>query len=878
MTHSDRLPHAALWLAACGLVMTGHLSSAWSQKAAYLVQSKVDVDGDGRIDELRIDEGGTISVDIAGRAKDGAWTALAASGKIVGGSLQVDRKLDPKGRTLIVARSAMRTSRGQRHEEAVILAWTPGRLETLWRGAVGTTGRDGAKHTSIELGKFGLIKYASRQGVDRCDGETAHLDAKRYDFASGSFRSVRQAVRVSAGAETPVLHATNKAKDPRWASAQSFWFRPVSASSSAQAATAAELVAPLALSDGDDKTAWIESKGGFGKGEFVTLKSSVGPVNIKALRLVLGHGAAKTDYNRPKRLALVLGKTQKFWIEFDKDPKGEQWIELPAAVASKCVSLIIDDVYPRAASKGNKGRTAISEISIVSEEDLDPALAGALLADRISQGQGGADTKRLLDGWGPAAAPALQKAITASKDSKSRLRLRLALARIPAAAEELIAGLSAGSLQSGQLRTLEGGLKSLGDNALPALQAALQDSTLSLQGSESVVRVLSTMGDVKATEALVHAVGSGSSGQRAALVKALARVPEVAPLLAQALAASEAGVRQADLYRASGLANAQLPSESQERQNFAAQLSEALGSSAGDLDASAYETRYRMLQAAAQVGGELLSTTLLVALQSPAVPKEARHAVLLRLQVAALAAMVATRDEQGVKADLSQALKQALRHSDPGVRLAVINNIGSSKAVLGAQSLILKEDSWPEVRRSAAASLTQHCQTDTARVALEASTRTDLDEEVARTSLSALLRCKVPGLLALMLDLIDDKKRPTELRLVAARNVGGVAQGAESSQVLSRFKRARTWSLTDATSAKIASALTVSLADVASAEAIDNLEDSALDPAVPQLQAAALTALAKLCRPSSKPILRKLKRSSDPTVSQAARRASGRCN
>ena len=88
-----RMPHSlkrALWLlslAFFGLAVFGQGSNAWSQRAAYLVQAKADVDGDGRIDEVRIDDMGTITVHITGRKDAGAWTALAASGKLVGGAL-----------------------------------------------------------------------------------------------------------------------------------------------------------------------------------------------------------------------------------------------------------------------------------------------------------------------------------------------------------------------------------------------------------------------------------------------------------------------------------------------------------------------------------------------------------------------------------------------------------------------------------------------------------------------------------------------------------------------------------------------------------------------------------------------------------------------
>jgi hypothetical protein len=112
MTHSRSRALPLLSLFCFGLWTFGHNSEAWSQRAAYVVQSKADIDGDGRADEVRLDDMGTITVHIAGRPKAGAWTALAAAGKIVGGSIAVDRKLDPKSRTIIVANSKLRTGSG----------------------------------------------------------------------------------------------------------------------------------------------------------------------------------------------------------------------------------------------------------------------------------------------------------------------------------------------------------------------------------------------------------------------------------------------------------------------------------------------------------------------------------------------------------------------------------------------------------------------------------------------------------------------------------------------------------------------------------------------------------------------------------------------
>ena len=872
------------------LFLVGRPPEAWAQKAAYVVQSAADVDGDGRADDLRIDEMGTINISITGRANAGAWTALAASGKVVGGSLQVHRDLDPQGRTIVVATSKLRTRRGRTHQEAVVLAWTPGKLATLWRGAIGSVGQDGAKHISIEVGQYGLIKYASRHGVYRCDGEAAHLDAQRYDFSTGGFRAVSQSVRVDRSSATAIVRAKNRPDDARLKEARGVWFRPQGASSSVQAASAAELVAPLALSDQDDQTAWVENKAGFGRGEFVTLKSSVAAVQVRALRLVLGHGAAPKDFNRPRRLALLLGKTHKFWIELDKDPKGPQWVTLPESVSTDCVTLIIDDVYPPSASKANRGRTAISEISVLSAEDLDPAVAGALLARRIAQGKGGADLTRLLRAWGSAATQALVSAIANTKDERAILRLRLALARIPAAADQLVAGLASESLRARDLERLRRGLEALGAQAIAPLAEALDGNALGARATENVAGMLAGMPEAEAEQALLRAVGKGNRRQRALVLRALGKRPQSVGAIAAALASSEAGPRQADLYRALGLAAAALPADSPERAALAGQLADALakalpgagsdsGASASPTDSSlTYEVQYQILQAAAMIGGEALTSALLAQVRARKHASSAEAIALLRVAVAALADAGAKRQNSSEPAALVKALQGALDHLDPGVRLALVSHLENSTALLPSLARRLREDRWPEVRRALAAALSLHCQESASTSALAEATRQDSDEEVARTALSALVRCQAPGLFPLLLEMVDDKKRPMGVRLYAARQVGAASDRSSSSKVLKRFRRARGLALTERKSGKLASALTVALTDLASKEAVTLLEDSALDPAIPGLQAAAVTALATLCRASSKAIIRDLKRSSDRSVAMAARQAASRCH
>jgi hypothetical protein len=376
----------------------------------------------------------------------------------------------------------------------------------------------------------------------------------------------------------------------------------------------------------------------------------------------------------------------------------------------------------------------------------------------------------------------------------------------------------------------------------------------------------------------LSAVGKGSYGQRALLARTLGQDPNRIASILTALAETTLGPQQADLYRAASVAVSATSQDAPERRAFSLQLSEAMSASATEGSGIDFETHYQLLHAAARIGGEEVIATLIRQVDGGRSASNAESIALQEVRVASLATLVSLQPGGIPSPALAAALGQSLFDPNPGVRMAVVDHLGTSKAMLSGQTQRLQKETWPEIRRALAASLSQHCDAERATRALAEATRKDNDEAVGRTALTALLRCKASGVFGLTLELIDDKTRPLELRLYAARHAGSMAESASHAAVLGRFKKARTRALGDAKSAKLASALTVSLTDIGSADALKLLEDSALDQAVPDLQAAALTGLAKLCRPTSKPILRELKTSGNPAVAMAARRVSGRCH
>ncbi len=860
-----------LWRAAVVLALsTVAVNQASAQRRTAAVVKNADVNGDARPDEVRIDEDGSITVHVTGDEAAGAWTPLAASGKVIGGSIAIDRKLD-KGRTIILATSKLGRRGGHSFTEAVALAWSPGRLETLWRGKLGSQGADGASSLSIELGRYGLIKYVNRLGVSRCDGEAAHLDAERYDFKSGRFRPARQALRMAAADSRPPLVASRNRPEFIPANASAFWFRAAGASSSITAQSAAELVAPIAVADGNDATAWVENKGGPGTGEFVTLRSSVGEAQIRALRFALGHGTSPKDYGRPKRLGIILSPTEKYWVEIPKDPRKAQWVVLPKPTPSSCLTVVLDSVYPRRALP----QTAISEITIFSTEELDPTQAAPRLAERIAKGKAGADTQRLLSRLGPTASDALVAAIANSKQasrataSNEVRNLRLALASIPAAPVELVAGLSDDTLSPRDHSTFSSALWDIGANAIAPLTAVLLGQTLSGSATARVARVLAKLPQPAAGQALLSALGSGNNSARAGLVRAMAQREDAWQQLPAALAPSTPATTQADLFRAMGLAAERHAVGSAER----IALGEAIARAASQ-PSLGYEEHYRALQAAGQIRGDAATRALLLNVSTLSSREDAEGLALLRRAITSLGRTTEETLPPQLAEETTKAIRVALTHKDPGVRLALLASTSPALAPTAVEAR-LREDTWPEVRRAAAAALSTRC--EESGDALRTAALKDRNAKVAGSAFAGLLRCENSNNFALALQVMDDKTRPLQLRLGAARALGGLASASLGDVVIARFSKARKKALSSRTSGKIASALSRALADLGSPKAIRALESSAADPAFPQLQTAAITALGELCPASSLQLLQRLRRSHEHSVSSAATMAVRQC-
>ena len=121
---------------------------------------------------------------------------------------------------------------------------------------------------------------------------------------------------------------------------------------------------PRNLTDGDDKTAWVEGSNGQGAGEFVVLEFDAAR-EVSGLTIRNGYDKSPDIYaknSRVKDIELRFSSGDSIGATL-KDKPGAQRVELGQPIKAKWVELIVRSVYP-----GSKySDTAINELSVDAE-------------------------------------------------------------------------------------------------------------------------------------------------------------------------------------------------------------------------------------------------------------------------------------------------------------------------------------------------------------------------------------------------------------------------------------------------------------------------------------------------------------------------------
>lgn len=853
--------------------------------ARAVAAERFDLDRDGVPEQIRIEREGSLSV-VSGRSGVvAAWKPLMGGSAVQSGEIEIATGASVGGRVVILA--VAHGGAGERGE-ALAVEWRGGALHELWRGEVGPQGADAESTLYIEAGRYGLIRYSGRAGVARCDGKTAHLYAEKFDFRGGGrFRSVDQPPRIPADA--PQLVATRAPPAGVPSGAAPIDFRVLAASSQVGASGPGDLVAPSEIEDRDLATAWVEGRTGFGRGEFVTARASLDRGLVRAVRVVPGHAASARSFARHNRLkvaGLLVGRDRAFRVVFREDPAragapGDAWwIALPEPVPADCVSLVVVEVYFGQGARGG-GHTAISELAVLTELDLEPGSAAARLAAAVAAGgREGEQAARVLPRLGGAAESALvAQAQVPRAPADAVLRVRRVLAALPGGAAQLARGLAVEPLHPADVERFARGLAAIGAAAVEPLGQVAADDRSAPEGRARAAAALGRIASPAALAALGAAAGSGPREVRHAVTRALgARPPaELEALLALAGAAAPDDAREADLWRAIGLMLRARTADAARARAVAA-LGERLAG------ATSYELRYRLLEAAGGVDDEKLVSAVAAQLETIGAATALARAQNTALRRVAVEALGRSRAPSA-----AAALVRAARDPDPGVREAAAEALGDREARGGAGRAAASDealgrqlagDRWTRVRLAAATALGSGCGRGGPATALRGAARRDGDVQVRRAALSSLVSCGAAGAVRFLLTVAGDRAAPVEVRTHAFRLVGGSGDRSAVPPLVAMVTAELERAFGDEGAIAPAAAGVHALGELAGrgdGSVVRLLIRAAEAVSFPDIQGSAAAAMGMLCPPEGLAVLRDMAGSGQRQVSAPARAAMRRC-
>lgn len=742
----------------------------------------------------------------------------------------------------------------------------------IWTGVAGARDLDGEVAVAVEVSADRIVEYQTAAQITRCDGQTARLFPRAWDFQARRFRPVVSVVpdppaqKLVARRGLPDMPAGRPISGFRWTGAST----TLAAGSDARA-----LSAPSALDDGNPATVWAEGLGGDGLGEFLTARSSAGGYPVRGLRIVPGDAstpAAWRGKNRVKRLSLFLGPApeQQFDVELAEDAAADAtrwrqpfWVALPKPIVSSCVTVVLTDVTAggEAAPPKNFGTTAIADIDVFTELD-GPAGSDRLVAD-VALGTDCEARVSLLVSLGPPAVPPIARALPTARGGGRECLLEALVKLVPApqdaaVVDALLAALRGASAR--EERLVSEALMRAGAIAVPGLAAQLGGDGGKSDDADRqrAARLLGALEAPAAGTALLAAAGRGSTPVRAAVIAALAQSQAVSlPTLLEAAtrARSEGTERYVDLLRALPAASKRAP---EARGEVLAALREALKPGAP------FAVRAHAVMA---VGD------LAVADGVPDLDKlrgaGGEDAVLRYLAARELV------DIGGGAAVV--ALRAALGDADPRVRETAALGLGQHQDQVAGAALIAgaKQEPWPFVRRAQVEALGRLCGPGAADLMIRAVER-DVDE-VRRAALVGLMRCRDGRSKEVLLRTLGRRNEAATLRELSAALLGELGDKSAAPQVAAALKRLVVESEADLALEGVAASTLRGLARLGGPDAVAVALTLADDKRHP-LRHAAIEALGTLCDPGpGAAALRKLAAGTDASLAAAAQSAQRRC-
>ena len=853
-------PTLASLARAAAAVSTLALAAPAPAHAAPVAQLRdVDLDGDGAADPIELTSDGVVQIGAPGGPRRADVKIAPAVDK---GRLLV-------GRTGAAVQIVADITRGAAREAVILEARAPQPWRELTRFPLGGVGLDRDEYSvEVDATPTGVYRYQSRWEVRRCDGKPSYLFLEKLDGAA--FRPVPIPPTLLPPAPAPLAAKLDPA-----AAAPPLLYQAKSASYQAGAHDAGGLAVPRELDDGRADTGWREDlAASAGEGHFFTFQPRVEGARAHQIRIVPGDptsAAAMRAANRPRQLAVVsaAGAWRFELPDAAADPLGAAYaIDLPQPIAG-CVTLILESTYGRP-----QGATAIAELQVFAEGERAGG-GEALLARVVAEGKSGATTAAaaLARRGGPAAA-AISAELTRSSDPAARHRLVGALVKIqdPQAAAALVQAAAAGWVRDQDLVEVVGALARNGQ--IPALRDLAARASLSVEVRIAAAAGLAPTG--AGFDALVELAGAGPYALRRQIIERLAPAPAPALLAAANAHATAAGA--GDLLRA---LTRHARTDAASRAAIVAAMSAALPTTVD------YERRYRLVDGIATHGDAAALRSLDALLRG--LPAGAQTSALRQVAVRGISS--APRPEA---VDLVLAFAS---DPDPGVRLAALSALAGADADApgpwqpsggpGAIDRVLvtglATDTWPEVRRRAAAALGARCQRPEPARALTDAIAKDRALDVRIDALTALVQCKAAGIRELLARTWDDGKAPIELRKQAVDLVVSLGDSqlaaALAAQLVGKLGRWRGEAITSAPALALAQSAAAAIGRMAPPGAAQALLSALDDSAFPEIVSAAALALGALgpaCPPAAKTKLTLLARSADQAAI-AAKRAAAQC-
>lgn len=786
-------------LCGLGLAFGGSVSQAATTpagSAAFPVSLALDLDGDGRTDQVTLSDVGQLSLRLSSQGSEAQALTLELgdrAGKLIAGSLS--EQVLRSGQRFIVATG----QKANRRQLSLWAAWQANRLTTIYNGPIGPVGSDGEYSLGIDVSDGVLRRYQMAPAVERCDGEK-RLFVEQYG-SDGRWLPDVDAVLAKLDGVTTISASGEPPRALASIGRPLGLYRLVATSRQVGIVRADLLTAPRELDDGQAQTAWRGLHDA--RGTFFTWRAETPGRSLLALRI---DPAPLSQGVLPSQVVVTLSPKERYRVMLSGAvrPGRPLWVVLPQAVAASCVSLSIEQSGTR-----DGEYSAIGEVSVFS--DLDGGDAQAVLVGQLgstdmrvaeaaeralkTQLESG-DTRRseALIGSIAAVLPdsrgstrrrlhALLGTLTSQSSRLSdagRLSLRdaLVLAIRRAEAEEraaLFAGL-------GTLQSIAKGV------VIPSVESLTTDASLSLPLRGEALVWLGDHGDPASLLSIGKQVSKEPtlrhSTQRALSTKLrcpTANDPRWTLVLASLGTDAQLASWQALLMDA--LAESALGcSDDGSKRLVADQLSDLWRVSQGYSDEVRFALRYRLLRALYRLDLAQPPSLLSSALQ-PTEPAE------LRQQAAkGLARMLP------LPIDLAQ---RVLRDEDPGVRTSLLAGLLGRRqdALVPQLAQLLATDRWPMVRRAATDVLASQCSlgmaagSQSAVVDALTSSLRDADEVVAQLGLLGLSRCLGSTGMNRYLAILSDGKASTAVRggacvLVAQHGLAHAATADKAHQAL----------------------------------------------------------------------------------------------